>query len=183
MNDRVVSDNLRCVAAASVRCLGVFVGASRCRLSSLWSRRLVAAAIATIFLWSAGGPSRGCAKEVFNGPLSARPVAVHDGDTLTVRARIWLDQEVVVRVRIAGIDAPELHGKCRREAQMAIVARDTLAGWIGAGPLMLSDLHYGKYAGRVIAVVTLPDGRDAAEALIAAHLARAYRGGRRAGWC
>lgn len=183
MSDHIVPDSLRCIPTLALWCSGVFAGASRFRPSPLRPGRLVVTAVVAIFLWSAGGPSGGRAKEVFRGPLSARPVAVHDGDTLTVRARIWLGQEVVVRVRIAGVDAPELHGKCRRETRMAVIARDTLAGWIGGGPLTLSDLHYGKYAGRVIAVVTLPDGRNAAEALIAAHLARAYHGGKRANWC
>ena len=41
----------------------------------------------------------------------------------------------------------------------------------------------GKYAGRVVADVTLEDGRSLADILITADLARPYDGGTREGWC
>ena len=64
------------------------------------------------------------AAEVLSGPVPARLVRVVDGDTVVVRARIWLGQEVEIHVRLAGIDAPELRGKCARERALAVRARD-----------------------------------------------------------
>ena len=40
------------------------------------------------------------------GPVPAFVERVVDGDTLVVRARIWLGQELRIMVRVAGIDAP-----------------------------------------------------------------------------
>lgn len=163
-------------------CFGVVRETSGARGTIAW--RTLAVSTLVVCLWALVPISASVrAKEVLRGPFVARPVAVHDGDTLTVRARIWLDQEVVARVRISGIDAPELHGRCRRESTRAVLARDMLTKWVAKGPLVLSDIHYGKYAGRIVAVVTLPDGRDAASAMLAAHLARPYKGGKREGWC
>ena len=47
----------------------------------------------------------------------------------------------------------------------------------------LSGIHYGKYAGRVLAHVREAELGDLAERLTAAGFARPYEGGARAGWC
>jgi len=59
----------------------------------------------------AGAP----AAERLPGPVLARVMTILDGDTLEVQARIWLGQAVTTRVRLDGIDAPELIGKCGAE--------------------------------------------------------------------
>ena len=123
------------------------------------------------------------ARETLPGPVAARIVEVVDGDTLTVRARVWLGQDVEIRVRIAGIDTPELRGHCAYERRLARAARAFVAARIGTAEVTLTDIRYGKYAGRVVARVVTATGVDLAPALIAASLARAYAGGRRAGWC
>ena len=46
------------------------------------------------------------------GLVQATVLRVLDGDTFEARAAIWPDIEVTVAVRIAGIDAPELHAAC-----------------------------------------------------------------------
>ena len=53
-------------------------------------------------------PTMASAEDVLPGPIPATIERVVDGDTIDVRARIWLGQEIVVRVRLAGLDAPEL---------------------------------------------------------------------------
>jgi endonuclease YncB( thermonuclease family) len=122
------------------------------------------------------------------GPVPARVMSVLDGDTIEVRARIWLGQEVRARVRLAGIDAPELDGGCMRERDLAAEARAFLVSRLtpaGAEPaeISLRDIRYGKFAGRVLARVEAPDGEDLGHSLLAAGLARPYNGGRRAPWC
>jgi endonuclease YncB( thermonuclease family) len=40
---------------------------------------------------------------------------VVDGDTIDVRAELWPQFFIETRIRLAGIDTPELHGKCPEE--------------------------------------------------------------------
>ena len=134
----------------------------------------------------AGGAPR--AQDRLAGPVRARVLSVVDGDTIEVRAAIWLDQEVFARVRLAGVDAPEIKGRCERERELALAARDYLAVRLtprdgGAAEVRLHDIRYGKYAGRVLARVETLDGTDLGRGLMGAGLARAYAGGNRATWC
>ena len=148
---------------------------SRCR------RGAILAATALAVLVAASGDAG--MRDVLAGPVAAEVVEVVDGDTIAVRARIWLGQDLETRVRLAGIDTPELHGKCARERRLAAAARDFVRMRLGAGAVALRDVQLGKYAGRVVARVTTADGEDVAAALIGAGLARAYDGGARSGWC
>lgn len=117
------------------------------------------------------------------GPVRAHLVRVLDGDTVEVLARIWPDHYVETRVRLAGIDAPELRGRCAEEIALAERAKARLAALLAGNRLLLADVHYGKYAGRVVARVLTEDGRDVAAILVAEKLARAYDGHRRMPWC
>ncbi|MEX0696920.1 MAG: thermonuclease family protein [Dongiaceae bacterium] len=144
-------------------------------------RHLWQAAIgAALLVAPAGGAARA---EMLAGPVPARLVAVIDGDTIRVRARIWLDQEVETAVRLFGIDAPELTGACAAERALALDARDFVAAQVGAAELALSDIAHDKFGGRVVARVRTSTGLDLAAALLAAGLARPYAGGPRRSWC
>ncbi|MHA1537585.1 MAG: thermonuclease family protein [Alphaproteobacteria bacterium] len=123
------------------------------------------------------------ARETLPGPVRAEIIRVHDGDTLILRARIWLGQVISTKVRLAGIDAPELRGRCAREKRMAREARRFVKRKLADGNVTLRDIRFGKYAGRVLARVFTAEGEDLGQALIAAGLARPYRGGRRGRWC
>lgn len=122
-------------------------------------------------------------REVLPGPVPAELVRVVDGDTVLVSARIWLGQRVTVSVRLAGIDAPEMRGRCASERARARQARDFLARRLAAGRIALADIQYGKFAGRVVARLLDGDGADLGAALLAAGLARPYAGRRRGSWC
>ena len=115
------------------------------------------------------------------GPIPAELVRVIDGDTIEVRARIWLDLDLTTRVRLAGIDAPELVGGCPEERRLAGLARDRLAALLGRGPVRLADIQRDKYGGRVVAEVLLADGRRASEALLASGVAALSSAP--GGWC
>ena len=117
------------------------------------------------------------------GPIDAEVVRVVDGDTLEVRARIWLGQELDTHVRIAGIDAPEMHARCPRERSLAEEARGTLERSLASGHVQLRDVRNDKYGGRVRADVVLDDGRSAAEVMLRSGLVRHYEGGTRQPWC
>jgi micrococcal nuclease len=128
-------------------------------------------------------PSTLSARERLPGPIQADVVQVRDGDTLEVRARIWLGQVISTKVRLAGVDTPELRGRCHRERQMAEAARDFVKRKLNDPRVTLHDIRYGKYAGRVLARVITVRGEDLGAALVAAGLARPYRGRRRGSWC
>ena len=145
----------------------------------LWRGAVVAGIGAALLV----APTGGAPREMLAGPVPARLVAVIDGDTIRVRARIWLDQEVETAIRLHGIDAPELTGASAAERALALDARDFVAAQAGAGELALSDIVHDKFGGRVVARVRTSTGIDLAAALLAAGLARAYAGGARPSWC
>jgi micrococcal nuclease len=121
------------------------------------------------------------AAEVLPGPIPAEVVRVVDGDTLEVRARIWLGQDMTVRVRLAGVNTPEKRSRCEEEKALAEKARAFVTERIGQG-VVLRNIHYGKWAGRVVAQVDAGN-RNLSDQLIAAGLGRAYNGGKRVAWC
>lgn len=117
------------------------------------------------------------------GPVKASFLGNYDGDTITVRAWIWPHQSVETSVRLAGIDAPELRGRCEAEKQAARVARDRLNALLSqARRIELHDIALDKYGGRVLARV-VADGQDMAAALVGEGHARPYAGDTRKGWC
>ena len=77
----------------------------------------------------------------------------------------------------------------RIEARRAArAARDFAEARLNGRTVLLRDIRFGKYAGRVVARVELAAGDDFAGDdfagdLIAAGLARAYGGGARNSWC
>lgn len=115
--------------------------------------------------------------------VTAFVISVHDGDTIRARAEIWPGTTVETGVRVAGVDTPELHGKCPTEKTLAERARARAAALMPAGAeIRLHDVRTGKYAGRVVARVTV-NGEDMADILIREGLGRPYSGGKRQGWC
>ncbi len=132
-----------------------------------------------------GVPVRAGRRRSLPGPLVATVTGVTDGDTLAISARIWLDQDVQVLVRLRGIDAPEKKGPCAEERAAAAEAQarlTALSGGAGA-TVTLTTIAPDKYNGRVIADVASASGTDLSTALLAEGLARPYQGGRRAPWC
>jgi micrococcal nuclease len=108
---------------------------------------------------------------------------VIDGDTVAVRVPVWLGQELVTKVRLKGIDAPELNGACASEIARAEADRAALIALIDGRPVHLTDLSQDKYGGRVVARLLLGSGVDAGAALMAAGHAKPWRGRRETGWC
>lgn len=150
-------------------------------MASLWARRLFST-LATAMLGLGQAASAGLPESI-RGPIEARVLAVVDGDTLLVRARPWVGLEVETKVRLLGIDTPELKGKCEAERQKAEAARAFLERAVGKDFVLLHDVRHDKYGGRVLARVRTAAGQDCAQALVAAGLARPYEGKRREAWC
>ena len=117
------------------------------------------------------------------GSFTAGVLRVVDGDTLEARVAVWPGQEIVILVRLAGVDAPELDGRCAAERRAAAAAREALSRLVGNGAVVLSDVRPDKYFGRVVARVAGADGRDFGQVLGEAGHVRPYEGGRRLSWC
>ena len=122
------------------------------------------------------------AEEALAGPVSAVVERVVDGDTVDVRAHIWLGQSLTVRVRIDGVDTPEMRSACADERRLAVAAREFLARRLLNRQITLLRVVYDKFGGRVRADISDAEG-DIAKALLDAGLARAYHGERREPWC
>ena len=92
-------------------------------------------------------------------------------------------QDVTTRVRLRGIDAPELKAACAEELRMAEAATSALRDLLGQGEVAIYNIGPDKYQGRVVAdVATKRTGNVSAALLTAGHV-RSYNGGHRNGWC
>lgn len=106
------------------------------------------------------------------GPVSATVERVVDGDTVRVSAQIWVDQLVLVSVRLRDVDAPELfRPQCPAEKERAREAKAYVEAMLGAGEVSLSDVAHDKYGGRVVARLVTASGEDVGAALLAEGLA------------
>ncbi len=117
------------------------------------------------------------------GPVAAEVLRVVDGDTIEVRAHIWLGQEVTTLVRLGGVDAPELKGKCADERAAALRAKARIEEKLAGGDVTLRDIKFEKYAGRVMSRIEIAGGEDLARSLKADGFVRAYGGAKRLPWC
>jgi endonuclease YncB( thermonuclease family) len=91
--------------------------------------------------------------------------------------------EAVTRVRLRGIDAPEMKARCEAERDKALAARDALARMLAKGSVGIRNVAQDKYGGRVDADASAAGTADVGEAIVALGLARRYDGGRRGSWC
>ena len=105
---------------------------------------------------------------------------VIDGDTFKIGER---------KVRVVGIDTPEVAAQCPAEAAAAERATRALQAWLNRGPFRLSariDEPADRY-GRDLAIVkrVAPDGSEdrLADFMRERGYARRYLGGARGGWC
>jgi micrococcal nuclease len=115
--------------------------------------------------------------------LPTQVLRVIDGDTFEARVRIWPGMNVTTKVRLRGIDVPEMHAHCRDERAKALAARDALAQILNEGAVGIAQVRQDKYGGRVDAKVSTASTADISAIMLSRGLARRYSGGRRAGWC
>ena len=106
-----------------------------------------------------------------------------DGDTFEARVHLPPGPDLTTRVRLRGIDAPELKAACRQELQMAQAASVALRDLLGQGEVTIYHIGPDKYYGRIVADVATKKTDNVSAALLAAGHARSYSGGRRSDWC
>jgi len=122
---------------------------------------------------------------------ATRSVAAHpadvlrviDGDTFEARVHVWPGLDITTRIRLHGIDAPELKARCAAERSMAEAARDALRDMLADSPVGVSAITLDKYGGRVDADASTRSIANVSSELLAKGYARSYAGGRRRGWC
>jgi endonuclease YncB( thermonuclease family) len=108
---------------------------------------------------------------------------VIDGDTFEARVHLWPGLDMTTRVRLRGIDAPELKAACAEEMRMAEAASEALRAQLAGGDVAIFNIGPDKYNGRVVADAATRRTPSVSTALLAAGHARRYEGGRRGGWC
>ena len=116
----------------------------------------------------------------------ATVVRVIDGDTIKISAP-WVPAPLKpeISIRVSGVDTPEHAGiaQCDLEAQRADKATEFTQGLIThAKKIEVTYTQWDKYGGRILGEVWVDD-KALSEQLIAAHLARAYHGEKKQGWC
>jgi len=113
----------------------------------------------------------------------SKVISVYDGDTLRVNIDSFPD--IIgknIRIRIKGIDAPEIKGKCQKEIDLAIMARDYLRNTINqSSQIELRNIKRDKYF-RIVGELYI-DGENISKGLIKEKLAYIYHGGKKRSWC
>lgn len=112
--------------------------------------------------------------------------SIYDGDTITIKCLRGLKCEKnAIKVRIKGVDTPEIKGKCRNETLLARQAKQFTVAFVrNADEIIMSyDEHdmYDRY-GRLLAYLSV-GGKDLSSSLINNNLGRHYQGGKRRSWC
>src|SRR4051812_176057 len=80
-------------------------------------------------------------QERLAGPITVKVLRVVDGDTVEVRAHVWIGEEIDTSVRFAGIDAPELHSRCAKEYKMAHAAKDEISRLLSNNLMTISNIR------------------------------------------
>ncbi|MES2601833.1 MAG: thermonuclease family protein [Pseudomonadota bacterium] len=110
-------------------------------------------------------------------------VRVVDGDTFEARVHLWPGLDMTTRVRLRGIDAPEMKGACAEEFRMAEASSEALRALLADGDVTIFSIGPDKYNGRVVADAATRRTPSVSLALLASGHARPYQGGKRGGWC
>lgn len=121
---------------------------------------------------------------VFAGDLKGvTDFQCYDGDTCTVNIPSLpyvFGHHLSIRLR--GIDAPEIKGRCERETAKAIVAREYLRSRMRTAKVLeFKDATRDKYFR--VDVTVIADGTNLNEELVAMGFARRYDGKTRGSWC
>ena len=85
-------------------------------------------------------------------------IKVYDGDTITIAVEFPFEPNTHYRfsVRLAGIDAPEIHGKSEDEILAAQCAKDEMTRLVLNKTVLLENISFEKY-GRLLADVYVGD--------------------------
>lgn len=103
------------------------------------------------------------------GPYRGVVERVVDGDTVYAKLDLGFDLTAYARIRVYGINAPELNtaeGRAARDFAQAVLPV--------AGAVEVLSHGWDKYGGRIDAEIRAPDGRDFAQVMLDAGHAVPY---------
>ena len=124
------------------------------------------------------------AKNVAASDLTMSVIKVYDGDTFVSELHGVPEPLNKVSVRIRGIDTPELRGKCSSEVEAAIKSKRQLIAILDSNDtVIVKNVKWDKYGGRIDGDVFLKNGVDVRAEMIKRKAARPYSGEKRVGWC
>jgi micrococcal nuclease len=103
-------------------------------------------------------------------------IDVYDGDTITIAVK-ESHGYYKYKVRLAGIDTPEIRTSNAKEKSSAIISRDFLRSKILFKYVTVKDVFYEKY-GRLCGTIIL-DGENINELLVSRGYAVKYNGGKK----
>lgn len=106
--------------------------------------------------------------------------SVVDGDTISMQAAIWPGIIVEERLRILGIDTPEMRAKQPCERELAAKAKEFTTARLKSAKAITVFVTDRDNFGRVLGSIDV-DGSDLGAELIFAKHARSY--GTRTPWC
>jgi endonuclease YncB( thermonuclease family) len=114
--------------------------------------------------------------------VSVKNPVVLDGDTIDTGIVVGRSLSSL-KLRIAGIDAPEMKGKCEKERMLAREAKDFLAFTLKDQVVDINYHEWDKYGGRVVGVPYLHDV-PLNEEMLRRGYAVPYSGGKKMkDWC
>jgi endonuclease YncB( thermonuclease family) len=164
-------------------------GAAGTRLMAVFAAGLVGGGLIVLTVQSRPAPAVPAeAPPLSPAPIArAAPAATHpaevlrviDGDTFEARVHVWPGLDITTKIRLRGIDAPELRAKCAAERTMAEAARDALGAMLAEGTVGISGVTLDKYGGRVVADAGTRSIANVSSEMLAKGHARRYAGGRR----
>ena len=105
-----------------------------------------------------------------------------DGDTVDVQVDLGFTVTANQRVRLAGIDTPEMHSQNVEERASAGLSRfyaQSLAPVGAVVQIATAKARADDKYGRWLAKITLPDGRDVALTMIQGGYGKPYDGGKK----
>ena len=109
---------------------------------------------------------------------------IYDGDTFYSDLCALPKPLSEVSIRIVGIDTPEIRTTCASEKVLGYAAKAKLQELLeGQTVVVVKEVEWDKYGGRIDGRVFLEDGTDIAAKMIESGLARPYEGGTREPWC
>ena len=161
--------------AGAAFALGLMAGSTMGPL--LTGRSTAAVTVPPLEMQTSSAPSRNQAAH------PAEVLRVLDGDTFEARVHLWPGLDVTTKVRLRGIDTPELKARCPEERAKAEAARGALTAILAEGAVEISRVGLDKFGGRVDAEASTRATPNVSTAMLAKGLARNYAGGRRETWC
>ena len=118
--------------------------------------------------------------------IAALVIAVHDGDTVWVEMHPLPQHTVTTKIRLKGINTPEMKGKCEYEKHLAKQARQSVIDALKpyGNEIIINNLSFYKFGGEYAGDVYLPNGALLADELIRRGLGKPYsRNQKRQNWC